>query len=717
MALDVYQSCLGGMPKKIKFCQCGKDMLGDLGKIVDAINGGQRAGAMSHINRMLESKGNRACLLALKGQIQLQLDDYEGLAKTADEFSQAHPENPIASGLSAVAAATRGEVRDAVQCLQTAFGASDKHIHQVVYDALEIVSQLLIHAGDILAARAHLSLLAALTPRGEDNEAMGMLLRMLALPSVPVLLKEQLELTGPPDDVLWRDACQAALDLAGSGVWAEALDRFMVLTEELPSEPVIWRNAAILSGHLGRMDEAADAWHQYAALERVDLDDAVEAEALAQVLSIDDQPTIDEVTQVYLVSDSERVLERLLSEERVDKISGDLSSLATEESPAPKAAFWILDRKLPAGADDIGLHEVPNVLGQAFLYGRETDCDARIEFVTTKTEDFESKCEIVRELLGDFGGEVESEETSGEVSASAAALTWRWRLPEGLPQERRLSLIEEKHADVHLNVWPETPLARLDGKCPAEVAADPTYRVRLLASILLLELAGENNNSSFDYNQLRAKFGLPTQDDLSPDGVDVRQLPLMRLHLLVPEQLSDEQLLTAYGRAWINRSLHAIRRLAAEVLKRPALKSEINMGEVHYALSSVASNPNDALESILRAQQASSDEGHSPARWMLHELDLRMMRSEPEECQRLIAQLQTRHINEPGIGEALYSWLVRVGAITQDGRPTGPHAPQQPPMDTVAEPAPAAGEIWTPGGSAAAPPGEDKPGLWVPGMD
>jgi len=120
MALDVYQSCLGGMPKKIKFCACAKDMLGDLNKIVDALQGGQRAGALSLLNRQLELKGSRACLLTLKGVTQLQMGDQEGLAKTADEFLQAHPDNPVACSLSAIVAAGQQDRDLALERLQRA---------------------------------------------------------------------------------------------------------------------------------------------------------------------------------------------------------------------------------------------------------------------------------------------------------------------------------------------------------------------------------------------------------------------------------------------------------------------------------------------------------------------------------------------------------------------------------------------------------------------
>ncbi len=714
MALDVYQPCLGGMPRKIKFCQCGKDMQHDLGKIMDALSGGQRAGALSHINRMLESRGHRACLLALKGLVQLQMNEFEGLAETAQQFTESHPENPIASGLSAIAAASKGEIDDAIDTLQNAFRDTDKEIHEVVYDALGIVSQLLVRMGDVLAARAHLSLLAAISPPEERAETMQMLLRLLAVPSVPLLLKQRYELRSCPEDVVWRDAFQAALELAGRGVWAEALARFAALADELPNEPVIWRNVAILAGHLSRPDDAGEAWRRFAALDGVDPQEAIEAEALAQLLLEEEEPTIAEVTQVYPISDSDRVAERLLSERHVDSIDGDLSSLASDDAPPPKAAFWILDRPLPSDVDTLALGDVPNVLGHALLFGRETDREPRVEFVTTKTLDFEAKAEVIRKLLGEYGGDVESEEATGELPVSNAAMTWRWRLPDDLPQEERVRLVAEKQRDVHLNVWPDTPLPQLDNKSPAEVAADPAYRIRLSAVILLMELTAEQKAVQFDFNELRVKLGLPPCEDMTVSSQDLAVMPLTRLHRINPADLSDDDLFNVYGHAWMNRAARAIQRLAPEMLARTSLHSRIDLGEIHYALSVVASNADDALESIHNAQRAAEAAGKSPARWLIHELDIRLMRNEPEACESIIGKLQSQHMNEPGIGEALYAWLVRVGAVTPDGQVAKPPQQQAPP---AAATQPAAGEIWTPGGPAPQTGGEEKPGLWVPGMD
>jgi hypothetical protein len=293
-------------------------------------------------------------------------------------------------------------------------------------------------------------------------------------------------------------------------------------------------------------------------------------------------------------------------------------------------------------------------------------------------------------------------------------------LPDGVTLDQRRNLIEDKRRDIHLNVWPNTSLPMLDGKRPLDVASDPAYRVRLLAAILVLDLAGEQSQSTFDYNELRAKLGLPIRSDIALDGKTVADISLVRLHLLPPEQLSDEDLANAYIRAAMHRASRAIRRLAPDVVKRPNLKSKVDFGEVYYTLSQVAHNLDEAVEFNKHAQEAAIAGGKSPARWLLQELDLRMMRGEPQECDRVVRRLETRHGREPGVMEALYAWLVRIGVITPDGRPAAGLAARRPEAAAVtagAEPAGPAAGLWTPDRPSPPPTDQGKPGLWLPGMD
>jgi len=718
MALDVYQQCPGGTDRKIKFCGC-KDILGDLDEMAEAISSGQRAAVLTRVNRLLETGGSRACLLALKGTVQLQVGDFSGLAETAKEFLDKFPENRVAYAFSAIVAATTADSDTAVDHLQRALAGFAGSMHEIVYEAIGIVAHLLLQKGDVLAAQGHLILQMALMPE-EDTRAFESLIRLHSSPQMPLLLKQNITLVDPPEDVAWKEKCEAALTSANYGAWVDAIFELCALAEENTEEPTLWKNIAILQARLGRDQDAAKTWRAYALCDAVSEDDAVEAEAMALLLSASEEEMIHEVNQTYQITDAERAMERLLSEKHVANMPVDLNQLAKEDAPPPKGAFWLLDRAMPASGKGLKLDDVPNVLGEMYLYGKETDRDARLEFVAEKTAEFETKTDALRELLGEFGGPVENEESIGEVPAADAALRWRWRLPSDTPMEDQRVLIEEKRREVNLNHWPETPLSDLDGKRPSEVAGDPAYRVRLLATILLLELAGEQSRSRFDFNELRAKLGFPTRVDIDPDGTNLAEIPLVALHLLPPEKLSDDDLATAYQRAVMVHAPRALQRLGLEVVKRASLRDEFEAARVYEALAHVAYTTDEALEYTDQAREAAVAAGQSPAPHLLRELDLRMTRGEGEECSRLIYTLQKNHINEPGVAQALHSLFVQMGVITPDGKPTEAAIQQQREQQAAIsgdQVPPGTEGLWTPDGAAAPTEEKDKPSIWVPGMD
>lgn len=715
MALDVYQQCPGGIDRKIKFCGC-KDILADLDEMTEAVGSGQRAAVLSRVNHLLETNGSRACLLSLKGSVQMQVGDFSGLADTTKEFLEKFPENRVAFAFSAIVAATTADSDTAVDQLQRALEGFDGSMHEIVYEAIGIVGHLLLQKGDVLAAQGHLILQTALMQE-EDTRSFESLVRLHSSPQMPLLLKQNITLADPPENAAWKDRCDAVLESANYGAWVGAIAELSALAEEHPQEPTLWKNIAVLQARLGRDQEAAETWRKYASCDGVPEDEAVDAAALSQLLSGSEEEMIDEVSQTYQITDAERAMERLLSEKHVATMPIDLNQLAREDAPPPKGAFWLLDRAMPASGKGLKIADVPNVLGEMYLYGKETDRDARLEFVVEKTAEFETKTSALKELLGEFGGAVENEETLNQVPAADAALRWRWRLPNDTPMEVQRALIEEKRHDVNLNRWPETPLSDFDGKRPSEIAADPAYRVRLMATILILELAGEQSRSQFDFNELRAKLGLPTREDIEPDGVDLAELSLVDLHLLPPEKLSDDELATAYQRALMVHAPRAMLRLGLELVKRPSLREELDAARVYEAIAHVAYTTDEAMEYTNQAREAAVAAGQSPARHLLRELDLRMTRGEGEECSRLIYTLQRDHINEPGVAQALHQLFVQMGVIKPDGTPTDAAMQHQQAQQGVAPGDQATEGLWTPDGGPAPADDKDKPSIWVPGMD
>ncbi|MCH7729109.1 MAG: tetratricopeptide repeat protein, partial [Planctomycetes bacterium] len=418
MSVDLYQPCPCGGGKKIKFCCC-QDIAQDLDKIIRALDGEQRAAALDQIGRLLASKGERAALLALKGEVQIQLGNLDDAKVTVDKFLELNPDNQVALALSSI---LESDNTAAITKLQRAIEQIDKDIPFAVYDALVVVGQALLSSGDILAAKRHLAVQATLS-RNSDKRALELLMQIHSSPRIPLLMKQDIKIAERPSDVPWADAFDEAINNVSRGAWLRATEQLVALANDAPNEPAILKNIALFRGWLGDADATATAWHRYAQLENVPLDDAVEGEALGQLLDQDaESDTIDVVTVTYPLEDNERLKECLLSDRHVSQMPVDLGQLGDEDEPPPGAAFWLLDRPLPTTGTEIARDAVPHVLGELYIFGRQTDRQARLEFSVTRDDAFDSTTAKLSKVAGDLIGDPESEEVTGDVSMTLAQL-------------------------------------------------------------------------------------------------------------------------------------------------------------------------------------------------------------------------------------------------------------------------------------------------------
>ena len=165
--------------------------------------------------------------------------------------------------------------------------------------------------------------------------------------------------------------------------------------------------------------------------------------------------------------------------------------------------------------------------------------------------------------------------------------------------------------------------------------------------------------------------------------------------------------------------VEALRRAALAALERDDLQGKFEKCDAYEILSQIESNLDLAIEYNQQAQQAAKAIGRSVAKYLLSEFDLRLARRESTELSRIISQLQSKHMREPGVAEAVYSKLVNLGLINPDGSPRMPGAMRSAGAPGEA-PSPAANSLWTPEAGAAATAtaagGESKSKLWLPGM-
>ena len=330
----------------------------------------------------------------------------------------------------------------------------------------------LLHAGLPLPARALLQMQSAAF---EDDDRPSELLSALSQATdIPLLLRDDPPLAPCPEGVPWKDRFTEAEKAVGAGDWQTGAERLTALAADVPDAPVVWRNLATLRGWLADNAGCADALRKYAALrarEADGLEDAVEAEAEAMFLAED--PLGDRLEMfklVWTVKDVERAQEAFLWSPRFRAVPFDPAQFSDGQTPPPKAAYMLLDRPMPESAEGLSLETVPRLLGQALLFGRQTDCEARLDVMGVAGDELQAVKDMVREAAGDALDPQPKEEVVGHWSASQKLLRAAWQPPRGASAEQLRTLVDQHRRDAILNRWPELKLGILDGRSPREVA-------------------------------------------------------------------------------------------------------------------------------------------------------------------------------------------------------------------------------------------------------
>lgn len=715
MALDPYQPCPCGIDKKVKFC-CGSEIVGELNKIHDLVNGEQRLGAIDHINRLLAVNPNRGCLLQEKASIQLELREFEPAKKTINELLTLLPSNLNALALLATVEAAELKTTEAVDTLQQALESAEGRITSHLYQAISIVARALAVTGEPLAARGHLLFQVGATD-GQERGAMTGLLELESSGQIPL---PALGLDRPvsPEASGRLSAAgiaefNTALKDAGVGCWLAAAEKLEALAEREPYDPAVWKSIGVFRCWLGDNDKAKAALHRYASFASVPRDDAVEAEAVVQYLTdASDIDTLPEITLTYHVTDASALQEQLLSNRRLQATQFDAAEFREANQVPPLSAFMLLDREVPPTAEGLTLDNVPTIVGELFLFGKQTDRSARVEMPLIKDERFDAGKRMLEEALGQFQAGLEKEEETGRVARVAAALSLSWRLPDNTPLALRKSLVAEHRRNILLNVWPDLPQGVLDGKSLRQAAADASMQARALATVLLADLS--EGDELPVYNEVRRSIGLPTVEPLDPQGLRVTSLSPVKLARLDVKKLSDQDLEGVFHRGMMMSAPRILRRVGPEVAERPSLAGKIDRAELFEVLARVSADSDESLAYIHKAQEAAATAGKSPARFLIAEIPIRIQRREIEEFRALFDRLSTRHINEPGVATALQSILYQLGILRPDGSVAPPRGAAAA-GPAAAAPPPASG-LWTPDQSTpAAPAGKSK--LIIPGMD
>ncbi len=716
MSIDAYSLCPGGTGKKIKFC-CN-DLLPELQKIDRMIEGEQYTACLQYIDRLMEMEPNRdrACLLAMKCTALRSTDRHEDLANTVADFLAKHPDNQIALAESAFQS-VQGDVRAAFASLLRAMRVAGGRIELQTYQAMGMAAAFLHHRGFPLPARALVLLMCEISSK--DHRAQEMLLAFSQAQAVPLLLRDDQPAVPASDDAPWKTRFHEAREPYSRGDWLTAVERFEALAADVPDSSVVWRNLATFRGWLADNPGCIEALRRHSALraeEENGLEDAAEAEATAMFLT--DDPLGDQkemLKAVWTVKDAERAQEAFLSSPRWQAIPFDPAQLSSADAPPPKGAFVLRDRPKPASAEGLSLETVPRLLGQALLFGRQTDREARLEVMGVAADELPAVAAMIADTAGDAVEPEPKRETIGNVSASRRLLRAPWDPPNDATSDQLDAMMVQYVREAVLDRWPDLKLGVLDGRSPRQAADDPACRARLLGAIMVLEHWAEQMPGEIDFNELRTRLGLPTLDPIDPQKLPVEKISAVRLARMMVEPLSDDDLLEVFHHAQEFAVRPALRKFARAIIDRPSLAESKDREDAFVTMAQTEEDFDRAIEYVDRGRRAAEAAGKSDVMWDLMELSFNFARRNGREAARLIEHIQRKHGEEPGVGEALTRIMIDVGLLRPDGTPAMDPDAMEPAMAAAnASPESEPAELWTPD--------SDQPGggggkLWTPGQE
>lgn len=708
MPVDPYALCPCGSGKKLKFC-CG-DLAGEIEKIHRMIEGDQPRAALRHVEQTLAKHPGRATFLDLKAILELSLEEIDAAKVTVDEFVKRYPDNPSAQACLALLLADTDDATNAVRSLQRALELIDHDMPQRVLEAIGIVGRGLLASGHVVAAQAHLWLHSAIAPE-DDTRSRELLVSLNHHSGLPLILRDRLHFRPWPENVPWANDAEQASHLTDHGRWQQATAIVDRLGTQYGADPTLVYNRALLGGWMADERALAAGLHAFAQME-VPLDDAVEAEAVAQLIDPDRREELFEsLAQSYDINDLNTLVARLASDRRLKSFQVDPASLPSDQ-PRPRHTYMILDKPMPVTSAAMLPSDVPRLVGVMALFGRQTDRREHLELTIDQGPAFDATIATLQQITGDSLGGMVAERVVGQVAAFVQALNARWQFPTDTPRDARRRLLAAlRHAAI-VECWPDVRRPALDGKTPREAAGQPDLRIPLMAAVLLLEQGGSDRRDVEAIAELRRNLGLPEPEVIDNSTPDAAMLPVVRVTRLKMESLSDDAVVRLYRRAILAGANTAIALLAREAVRRPSLRGHIPTAEAYRRMIAGESDLERALALVEEARQASLVANESTAGWDLTELQLHIVSGDAPKFQEVLGRIERDHLHEPQVAQDLYRILYEAGMIPPEGIPAGGTLDDEA-AAVGAAPTAEPSSIWTPDSERPAGAGK-KSSLWTP---
>ena len=377
MPLDPYSLCPGGTGKKIKFC-C-HELLGDLEQLDRLVEGEQIEAALEQVTRLSEKHPGKACLLATQTKLELAAKKFNDAAVTSRAFLEAYPDNPLALGHAAVAAALIDNMQEAASLFDRSREAAGAEVPDDLVRIAMTLVQVAAQVGQFGLAESTIEWLVEKSLGSEEER--NVLMEALLSSGLPPALRIKVPFAATKEDSPWRFEFDAALKHAQAWRLSKAIKTFNSLKGVAANSPELFTNIALLCERVARPLEAAEAWLKVAELraatqDSTDYDEAVEATGRAIVLETQANPERSPVIRYDLLrgpleGDIDLLEDALRKESHFESMPVDRSRWVSRGAIPPRSTWRVYE-------SSSGDNDAPRLLGSMLLHGKQTDREAEI---------------------------------------------------------------------------------------------------------------------------------------------------------------------------------------------------------------------------------------------------------------------------------------------------------------------------------------------------
>ena len=712
MSVDPYALCPCGSGKKIKFC-CN-DIVDEMQRIMSLRQNNQLHMALQSLGKLRKTlkSGHPGETWVRITELTILIEDNQpAAAKTAaEEALAAHPDDPQVIALTAMTTLMTEGRESAQKLVDRAMRESAERYPYYVSNLAAMVSQSFKYTQKAMAARKYLYM--ALRLADDPSSLIEELTAFDNSLSLPYWLRSDYDLREAKVSEESQPEYDLFQELAQSGCFSSAAAGFEILANKEPENPDLWYNTALCLAWSGDERGAIEAFGESARAEN-DFDEAVGCETLCQMLEMLDPEDEAKMTRTkFRINSASKLLTVLEGNERV--VPANL--MGQEMPPGQAGEFDILDRPALKADELVGVafENMANILAHFSIFDTDAESDepahAFLECIGQQ-----DPASVVSLIVEAAGGEIEQDgetQTIANIPIEIDEIQHNWHVPEELSTPTMQRLEQDYWQNCLNELWPNLPLAALDGKTPLEAVGDEEFQVELAAAINTFEAICDQQDLLIDVAPLRERLGVAAPAPLVvTEDASLFDYALPQLRRMTLSDLTDEQLLHVSRRADITRLKSLFYDALAEMLKRPTLLESEDVNAIYSRLVELCKRKFSSDEALTWIEQGREyDRDHDQpfdviVAWDLREVAVRLWDPDDAQGPALIKRLWEETSVKLPILRDILTQLVESCGIDPPWDDAG--------IQIAGASQTATGGVWTPD---AQPEGE-KSKLWVPGQD